>query len=458
MYTRGVAEFAAGIRLEDIPTEVVERAKAITLDGLGCGLYAAKLPWIEILTRVIARGEPGGGPATLWGRLESVSPASAALINGTAVQGFEIDDIHIGGGLHSAAAVVPSALAASEYAGNMNGRRVLAGIIAGFEVGPRVGMCMRNQQMLLRGWHSGAIVTTFPAALAAGVVMGLNAAQFMHALGIAATQSAGLMSAQYGSMVKRMHHGKSAQSGLYAALLAAEGFTGIEDVFELPYGGFCRTFSNGPDNFDLDQLIDGLGTRWETMRIAMKPYATMGGNHAAIDAIKELQQEADFGPDDVEEVVVEVVESMVHHAGWAYQPKGVTAAQMNLGFAVAMQLTEGDVFVEQMVEENIARPDLMALTDRVKVVRSVKREKKGTPYRWGCDMTARLKDGRVLTKTVDWALGSEKRPLSNAQIREKYRRLARTALPEDKVATVESEISGLESRLSPAALMAALRP
>ena len=111
MYTRGVAEFAAGLKLGNIPDDVLERAKAITLDGLGCGIYAANLKWTDILTRVLVRGEPSGGPSTLWGRQETVSPPSAALINGTMVQGFEIDDIHIGGGLHSAAAVLPAALA-----------------------------------------------------------------------------------------------------------------------------------------------------------------------------------------------------------------------------------------------------------------------------------------------------------------------------------------------------------
>ena len=439
-----------------MPADVVERAKAVTLDGVGCGLYAADLPWTEILTRVVVRGEPNGGPATLWGRPERVSPASAALINGTMVQGFELDDIHIGGGLHSAAAVVPAAFAAAQYAGDVSGERLLTALIAGYEVGPRVGMCMRNQQMLLRGWHSGAIVTTFPAAIAAGVVLGLNAEQFGHALGIAATQSAGLMSAQYGSMVKRMHHGKSAQSGLYAAMLAADGFTGIENVFELPYGGFCRTFSASEDNFDLQQLIEGLGSVWQTKRIAFKPYASMGGNHAAIDGIRELAEETGIGADDIAEITIHVTEAMVHHAGWTYRPRGLTAAQMHIGFAVAMQLVDGNVFVEQMVPDNVGRPDLLALVERIRVVRSPEREAKGTAYRWGCDMTVRLRDGRVLEKTVDWARGSERNPLSNADVAAKYRRLARKVLPEEQAATVEQQISTLETAPSVAGLVSGL--
>ena len=112
----------------------------------------------------------------------------------------------------------------------------------------------------------------------------------MHALGIAGTQSSGLMAAQYGAMVKRMHAGRAAQSGLYGALLANDGFTGIVDVFEAPYGGFCTTFSRSQDRFNLDELSAGLGERFETMGIALKFYSCVGSNHTTLDAIARHPQ------------------------------------------------------------------------------------------------------------------------------------------------------------------------
>ena len=118
----------------------------------------------------------------------------------------------------------------------------------------------------------------------------------MHALGIAGTQSAGLMAAQYGAMVKRMHAGRSSQSGLYGALLAREGFTGIVDVFESEYGGFCSTFSRSHDRFKLEELTAGLGERWETMRISLKFYSCVGSNHTTLDAIRTMQARHPFGP------------------------------------------------------------------------------------------------------------------------------------------------------------------
>src|SRR6266705_4824817 len=127
-------------------------------------------------------------------------------------------------------------------------------------------------QHIGQGWHSGATVGVFAGVAGAAAALRLPADKVVHALGIAGTQAAGLMAAQYGAMVKRMHAGRAAQSALYAALLAEQGFTGIADVFESPYGGFCTTFSGSRDKFDLAELTAGLGERFETMVVALKFY------------------------------------------------------------------------------------------------------------------------------------------------------------------------------------------
>src|SRR5437899_5588086 len=174
-----------------------------------------------------------------------------------------------------------------------------------------------GQEHLGQGWHSGATVGVYSAAAGAARGLRLSAGQTVHALGIAGTQSAGLMAAQYGAMVKRMHAGRAAQSGLYAALLAAAGFTGIVDVFEAPYGGFCTTFSRSQDRFDLAALSAGLGERFETMRISLKFYSCVGTNHTTLDAIRLMQARRPFGPDEVERIVVRCSQATLEHAGWA---------------------------------------------------------------------------------------------------------------------------------------------
>ncbi len=370
------------------------------------------------------------------------------LVNGTMVQGYELDDAHIGGALHTCAIVLPAAFAAAEFTGadRVDGRKLLSAIIAGFEIGPRVGMCMRGERMSLRGWHSGAIIAPFPAAVTAGAVLGLTSEQLFQALGIAGTQACGLMAAQHGSMVKRMQHAKGAQSGMYGALLAADGFTGIENVFEEEYGGFCSTFANATGEFDLPELVSGLGERWETLRFTIKTYACKANNHAAVNAIDELVVETGLKPQDVEGITIGVNESVVKQCGWwPYIPRGMTAAQMHAGFCVATRLIEGDVFVDQMVEKNIARPDLVELANRVRVVRSPEREQKGNDYRYGADVEVRLKNGRSLRKTVDFPVGGDRRPLTGEQIAKKFRRLASKVLPGESIAKIEKAVWSLES-------------
>ncbi len=189
---------------------------------------------------------------------------------------------------------MPPLIAVTELRPGMSGHDFLAAAVAGYEIGPRVGKCM-GPQHIAQGWHSGATVGVFSAAAGAARALRLSAEQTVHALGIAGTQAAGLMAAQYGAMVKRMHAGRSSQSGLYGALLAEAGFTGIVDVFEAPYGGFCTTFSRSNDRFNLDELSWGLGRQWETMRISLKFYSCVGSNHTTLDAIRMMQAKTPFG-------------------------------------------------------------------------------------------------------------------------------------------------------------------
>ncbi len=458
-HTRQLAEFAAHLKLTDVPAHVLARAKDIILDGFGCGLFGARLEWTEKLARLVKNMDPHGGTASLWARGETASPIHAALVNGTMVQGFELDDANPAT-IHSCAAILPAVMAAAEYAGTdkISGEKLLTAIIAGFEIGPRVGLCMNGNRLLVNGWHTPGIFAPFPAAAAAGVVLGLSADQQYHALGIAGPQASGLMAAQFGSMVKRMLVAKGAQSGLYAALLAADGFTGIEDVFEEKFGGYCTTFTQSEDKFDLNALSDGLGTRWETMTIAIKRHACVGTNLSTLDAIEAQVKEAGLKAADVARINIAVTQSAVSHSYWTpYVPVDLLAAQMHIGFCVAMKLIDGDVFVDEMIDRNISRPDLVEFANLVTVTRDVEREAKGRPYARGAQVDIQLKNGKTLTKTVDFFLGSTKNPMSHEQMVAKYRRLALKTLPSGKVDDIERIVGALEVARSVTALVGALR-
>src|ERR1700728_5222571 len=302
VHTRAIAQFVSGLTYEQIPAEVRERIKLLILDSLGCAIYGANLEWCRILRETLEALD-ATRTTSIWGTSARLSSPHAALANGTQVQGFELDDVHRKAVLHVGAVTLPALIAVAESHAKLSGRDLLTAAVAGYEIGPRVGLCM-GQEHIGQGWHSGATVGIFSAAAGAARGLKLDADKTVHALGIAGTQSSGLMAAQYGAMVKRMHAGRAAQSGLYGALLAKESFTGIVDVFESPYGGFCTTFSRSTDRFPLEELTSGLGERFETLGVALKFYSCVGSNHTSLDALRTIAARRPFGPEDVEKIVV----------------------------------------------------------------------------------------------------------------------------------------------------------
>ena len=442
-YTRGMAEFIAGLRYEQIPADVLARIKLLILDSLGCAIYGAKLPWSRILIDSLSAVDRSPG-ARVWGTSTRLSAPHAALINGSLVQGFELDDVHRVGVLHVGAVTLPALIAVAELRPGMSGKQFLTAAVAGYETGPRVGICM-GQEHIGQGWHSGATVGVFSAAAGAARGLNLDVDKTVHALGIAGTQSAGLMAAQYGAMVKRMHAGRASQSGLYGALFAEAGFTGIVNVFESEYGGFCTTFSRSTDRFNLDRLIAGFGTRWETMGVALKFYSCVGSNHTTLDALRDMQAERAFGANDVASVDVHGSQVTMDHVGWKYQPQGLTSAQLNLPFCVATYLLEGDVFVDQFPESCVADPARMALAEKVAVHHDPQITARGSTFRHMVRVAVTLKDGQRMERTVEAPRGSEHKFASAEDVVGKFEKLARHGLPAAQMAQLRDAVLGLET-------------
>jgi 2-methylcitrate dehydratase PrpD len=441
-YTRGIADFVSGLKYEMIPEGVRHRIKLLMLDSLGCALYGADLQWCRILQDSLSKVD-STRECTIWGTNKKLSAPHAALANGTAVQGFELDDVHRAGVLHVGAVVLPALIPIAEMKRGMSGKEFLTAAVAGYEIGPRVGLCM-GPEHIASGWHSGATLGVFSAAAGAARGLRLDADKTVHALGIAGTQAAGLMAAQFGAMVKRMHAGRSSQSGLYGALLAAAGFTGIVNVLESEYGGFCTTLSQSKDHFNLKELTAGLGETWQTMGVALKFYACVGTNHTTLDALRDMWQERPFKADDVESIVVHGSQVTVSHVGWKYVPQGLTSAQLNLPYCVATWLIEGDCFVDQFTEDKVADPARMALAEKVEVRHDPEITAKGAKFRHMVTVELHLKDGTTLERMVEAARGSEKKFATEAEIVEKFEKLATKALPPKEVSRLRDAMLGLE--------------
>jgi 2-methylcitrate dehydratase PrpD len=440
--TERLASWVAGVSVADVPSEVRERAKHVLLDGIGCALIGAGLEWSRAATDAVCALE-GRGPAVVIGTGRSSSPSAAALLNSSYIQGLELDDYHPAAPLHSASLVLPAMLAALPCARARTGADVLLGAVRGFEVGPRVGLALHGAQMLTRGWHSGPVFGGPAAAAAAGTLYGLDAAGLEDAFGMAATQACGLMAAQFGAMVKRMQHGFAARNGLLAAALAAGGYSGIKQVFETPYGGFLSTFGEGHDP-DASQIAAELGERWETLRIAVKPYAAMAGLHAAIDAARAMLDEAPVDPARVQEIEISMSEAAFHHGGWrAERPLSAVGAQMNVAYAVAVTLLDGTALAAQFAPGRIDADDVWEL-----IARTTARHEPAFDERYEDGYNTRLRvgfvDGSERETFTDHPRGGLVRPLSGAEVVDKFHELAATVIDAERADAIERAVLGLE--------------
>ncbi|MDH6245906.1 MmgE/PrpD family protein [Mycobacterium sp. OTB74] len=440
--TGALANWVADLALDDVPEPVLQRAKHLLLDGIGCALIGAGLPWSRVATDAALGLEPAGDAAVI-GTGRTTSAVGAAILNSTFIQGFELDDFHPLAPLHSCSLVIPTLLSTAQMHGSVTGADFLLAAIAGFEVGPRVGYTLHGSQMLDRGWHSGPVFGTHTAAMSSGKLRGLDAAQLEDALGLAATQSSGLMAAQYEAMSKRMQHGFAARNGLYAAGLAAAGYTGIKRVFEREYGGFLSVFGEGHQP-DPAPLTNGLGQWWETSVIMVKSYAAMGGLHGAIDAARRIYD--DIAGQQVSHVDITVGETVYKHGWWVPQrPLPPIGAQMNIAYAVAAALLDGNVLPEQFTAARLDADDIWDLIDRTEV--HLDESLSGAPIteRFRTDVVVTTGDGHEHRVRVDQPHGAPTDPVTNAELVAKFHALADRVTDRSRAQAIEQEALGLET-------------
>ncbi|MFC1976812.1 MmgE/PrpD family protein [Chloroflexota bacterium] len=437
--TRALARFAAELTFEKIPPPVIEHVKLCFLDTIGCGLFGSTLPWTRIVAD-FARDLGGKRESTVWGRRFKVLAPNAALANGTAVHAFELDDLHKTSIVHPGSIAITPALALAEHIGGCDGRELLTAIVAGYEVGIRVGMSVGTSH-LQRGFHPTGTNGAFGAGAAAGRIIKLNPDMMTHTLGIAGTQAAGLMAAQYSAMVKRVHAGRAAQSGVYGALLAQRGLTGITNILEADYGGYCKTMA---DVADMGKLTKGLGEDFETARVGFKPYAAGGSTHTAHEAVKSIMEKNNLTADMIDKITIHATTATYQHTSWEYKPEGVTAAQMNMQYVAAVTALEHEIFIDQFAEGKVNDPRIIEFSRRVEVTPDPELDKLGPQFRHAVIAYVRTIDGRTFSEGVDSAKGSDKRPMSRHEVLEKYQLLAGKVLGKKRVAEVQNAAENLE--------------
>ncbi|MTD53310.1 MmgE/PrpD family protein [Amycolatopsis pithecellobii] len=448
--TRELATFAAELRYENLPPEVIAMAKRCVLDSLGCGIYGSATPWVDAVARTVGLlGQ--AATASTWGRPLKADPLGAVMINGTAAQGYELDDCHDQSMSHYGAGVVPAVLAVAEAMGPFDGKQIVTAVVAGYEVGTRVGNTV-SPSAFHRGFHPCGLTSTFASAAAISTLLGLDAGQYVNALGLAGSQAAGLMAAQYGAMAKRFHSGKAAQNGIIAALAAREGLTGVRDVLEAPYGGFCSTYAA---EYDLDYAVRELGEHWEILRNGFKQYSSLASSQTTVDALRAIRARAGITADEVESVLVETTEMVYVHCGWPYVPNGETiAAQMNLPYTAAVTLIDGTAFIDGYTDDRLADPQILALADRVKVVVAPDLDALGKDEMRAVRVTLTTKSGQEHTENVVYRSGHWKNPLSDEDIAAKFRNLATRVITSEAADEIQRVVLDLDNQSDPVATLA----
>ena len=378
-------------------------------------------------------------------------------MNSTFIQACELDDFHSVTPLHAASILLPTLIAAVEYESSrpkgghtVDGADFLLAFIVGLEVGPRAGMALNVGEPLAMGWHCGVVYGHPAAGAAASKLFGLDSSKTEDAIGMACTQSCGLMAAQYEGMIKRMQHGFAARNGLFSALLARSGYKGIKKVFERPYGGYLSTFTRGSEQkprYQEAEVIRDLGTYWHTEVYRTKLYACVGGAHGLIEAIANLQAKYPKRLDNlssIKRIKVRVSKPVLVHCGWvpSERPMTATGSQMNCAYVAAVQLVERQVLLAQFTTQTLDSDDIWRLVPLITCEHDPDFD---TPKR-GCGAHVRMEfaDGKALEEVVDQPRGFDP-PLSNEEIRKKWRELTDGIVDGKRLRAIEKAVLGLEN-------------
>jgi 2-methylcitrate dehydratase PrpD len=435
--TERLAAYAAALRYEDLPPAVVQRAKDCIIDAVATISYGAELPWSKMIIAYAQRYGSGGESAILGTGGIRVSAPAAALANGALGHAFELDaTTEPNSGTHPSATLFTSALAVAQERG-LGGRDLVTAFVAGGEVMYRIGYATKHSNET-RGFHAPGTTGPFGAAVAVGRLRQFDTAKMTNALGLAGSLACGLLefvSAGNGAMVKRLHLGRAAESGVLAATLAGEGFTGPSTVLEGEFG-FLHVYCN---EWDLAALTRGLGTDFLTKNITMKRYACHMTAQNPIEATQDLRAEHKFSAAEVGSIVIAGDERVATRNNIP-APEDKMMAQYSVPFSVALSLYR-DARDPRSYDDAVVRDRaILDLASRIKATRALDQSRQDTT----ATVTIRLKDGREVSRRVTSFKGTPDRPLDQAELKEKFMLMTRH-LEHSKMEAMFERLQRIES-------------
>jgi 2-methylcitrate dehydratase PrpD len=431
--TRILARYVVESRFESIPAATRHHATRTFVNWLGCAIGGSHHEGMDIALAALAP-MAGAAQASVLGRSERLDILHAALLNGISSHMFDFDDTHLKTVIHPAGPVCSAILALAEHR-PVSGEDFVHALVLGVEVECRIGNSVYPNHYDT-GWHITGTAGVMGAAAACGKLLGLNEQQMVWALGIAATQSSGLRE-MFGTMCKPFHPGNAAKNGLMSALLAEKNFTSSNRGIEAPRG-FAHVLST---KFDPSEIIDGLGKTFEIDLNTYKPFACGIVIHPIIDACVQLRNEHGLTGDEIESVLAKVHPLVLELTGKKTPQTGLEG-KFSVYHSAAAGFIYGAAGEREYSDAVVRDAKVVALRDKVTAVVDATMHEDQTL------VEVKLKDGRTLSKYVEAAIGSLKRPQTDADLEAKFRGLAEDVLPKaqvDKVLGLAWKVGALAS-------------
>jgi 2-methylcitrate dehydratase PrpD len=435
-----------------ISAKAVADARWCVLDSLGCGLFGAQQTWSRLIAEEML-AEGSRGEASLFGRGQTLAAPGAALCNGTAIHGFELDDLLDEAIVHPGAVIVPAALAAAE-AVDAPGARLVLGVIAGYEVMNRVGLAV-GLEPARRGYHKTAVVGPVAAAVAAGVVMNLTLDHLVAAVGLACSTASGTKSFAAGSgggMMKRMHAGRAAESGVRMAQLAARGFTAPPTALDGRFG-LLEVFGGATARPEL--LANDLGDKWAVEEVFVKVFPCCSWIQASVQQLMGLRGAAPVAPGDVASVRIGVSAYAIRSNG-EVAPPDTMGAQYSIPYCAALALTGDPRDPANYREAAIDDPARRELARRVELVVDPEMEA-AYPKHYGARVELKLAGGERRESVVLDPHGMPGDPVNESERIAKFARLAGTCKPAATVEKITALVRSAETVASVREITALLR-
>ncbi len=456
--SQAYAAFAAQLSFEALPASTRARAKLLMLDAIGIAYASTQYDFAHrTLSGLRALADPTEGNA---GAVIGVSPGlpwrDAILANGVLVHGLDFDDTHVEGVIHATASALPCALGLTSRL-DLDGRALLLAYIAAVEVACRIGTAAKGGFHKV-GFHPTGLLGAFSCAVGAGKLLGLTEAQIAHAQGIALSLGAGTLEfLEDGAWTKRLHPGWAALSGITAATLAKNGFEGARQAYEGRYGLYRAHLGALFEECDLALATAGLGTVWQTEAIAVKPLPACHLTHAAADAAMILSRAHDLAPERIARVEVivprEIVPVVCEPAAQKKRPTSPYEAQFSIPYIVASSLIRRRFTLADIEPAAIADPAVQSLAERVSYTIDP-----NSPYPkyFSGEVVVTLKDGRTVRHREQMNRGCADRPLSAADIEEKFMANATRAIAPARAARIRDLVLDLDLGQGARELAAAL--